>query len=85
MSPISRYLTAGVIIAASALGVAVANADDGDLGGHRNRYAVTPLVSDIAGAAVRDPVLENAWGVAFTPAGRPFWVNDNATGCSTLY
>jgi hypothetical protein len=30
-------------------------------------------------------VLQNAWGVAFTPSGSPFWVNDNATGCSTLY
>jgi uncharacterized protein (TIGR03118 family) len=84
MSAISRYFTAGVIIAASALGVTAANADD--LGGHRNAYAVTPLVSDIGGdAAVLDPVLQNAWGVAFTPAGSPFWVNDNATGCSTLY
>jgi uncharacterized protein (TIGR03118 family) len=34
---------------------------------------------------VRDTVLQNAWGVAFSPAGSPFWVNDNATGCSTLY
>jgi uncharacterized protein (TIGR03118 family) len=32
-----------------------------------------------------DPVLQNAWGVAFSPAGSPFWVNDNATGCATLY
>jgi len=23
--------------------------------------------------------------VAFSPAGSPFWVNDNGTGCSTLY
>jgi uncharacterized protein (TIGR03118 family) len=84
MSAISRYLTAGAIIAASALSVTVAKADA--LGGHRNAYAVTPLVSDIGGdAAVLDPVLQNAWGVAFTPAGSPFWVNDNATGCSTLY
>ena len=53
---------------------------------HRNAYAVTPLVSDlqIAGA-VQDPVLQNAWGVAFTPAGSPFWIADNATGCATLY
>ena len=86
MSAISRYFAAGAIIAASALGVTVANADDGDFGGHRSAYAVTPLVSDIAGdAAVSDPVLQNAWGVAFSPAGSPFWVNDNATGCSTLY
>jgi uncharacterized protein (TIGR03118 family) len=86
MSVISRCLTAGAIIAASALGVTAAIADDGDFGGRRNAYEVTPLVSDISGgAAVLDPVLQNAWGVAFTPAGSPFWVNDNATGCSTLY
>jgi uncharacterized protein (TIGR03118 family) len=85
MSAISRYLTAGAIVAVSGLGAAVAMADGGD-GGHRDRYAVTPLVSDISGgAAVLDPVLKNAWGVAFTPGGSPFWVNDNATGCSTLY
>jgi len=87
MNQISRYLTPGAIIATLALSVTVAIADDGgDARGHRNAYAVTPLVSDIAGdAAVPDPVLQNAWGVAFTPAGSPFWVNDNATGCSTLY
>src|ERR1700737_2065288 len=85
MSAISRYLIAGAIIAASALGATAAIADDGDFGGHRNTYAVTPLVSDISGAAVLDPVLKNAWGVAFTPAASPFWVNDNVTGCSTLY
>jgi len=32
-----------------------------------------------------DPVLQNSWGVAFSPAGSPFWIADNATGCSTLY
>jgi uncharacterized protein (TIGR03118 family) len=87
MSVISRYLTAGAIIAASALGVTAAIADDGEFRGrHHNTYAVTPLVSDVSGsAAVQDPVLQNAWGVAFSPAGSPFWVNDNATGCSTLY
>ena len=86
MSAISRYFTAGAIIAASALGITAAIADDGGSGRHRNAYAVTPLVSDIsANAAVLDPVLQNAWGVAFTSSGSPFWVNDNATGCSTLY
>jgi uncharacterized protein (TIGR03118 family) len=29
--------------------------------------------------------LQNSWGVAFTPAGSPFWIADNNTGCSTLY
>jgi len=85
MSAIFRYLAAGAIIAASAFGVTVANADDGNSGGHRNAYATTRLVSDLSGAVVLEPVLQNAWGVAFTPGGSPFWVNDNVTGCSTLY
>ena len=85
MSAISRYLAAGAIVAASALGATLANADDGEGRGHRSTYVVTPLVSDIAGAAVLDPVLQNAWGVAFTPGASPFWINDNHTGCSTLY
>jgi len=87
MNQITRYLSPGAIIAALALGATAAIADEGgDSRGHRNAYAVTPLVADIAGAAaVLDPVLQNAWGIAFTPAGSPFWVNDNATGCSTLY
>jgi uncharacterized protein (TIGR03118 family) len=47
---------------------------------------VTSLVSDIQGlASTTDPVLQNAWGVAFSPAASPFWVVDNGTGCSTLY
>ena len=51
-----------------------------------NAYTVAPLVSNVAGAAAKqDKVLQNAWGVAFSPAGSPFWVNDNVTGCSTLY
>jgi uncharacterized protein (TIGR03118 family) len=54
--------------------------------GEGGAYAVVPLASDLSGAAkFRDPVLQNAWGVAFTPAGSPFWIADNATGCSTLY
>ncbi|MFM0632553.1 TIGR03118 family protein [Paraburkholderia xenovorans] len=49
-------------------------------------YVVTPLVSNLAGAAPNvDRVLQNAWGIAFSPAASPFWINDNATGCSTLY
>lgn len=49
-------------------------------------YVVTPLTSDLPGTAPnQDPVLQNAWGVAFTPGGSPFWIADNATGCSTLY
>ncbi|HEY3909951.1 MAG TPA: TIGR03118 family protein [Stellaceae bacterium] len=47
---------------------------------------VTKLTSDLAKVAPNtDPVLQNAWGVAFSPAASPFWVSDNAAGCSTLY
>jgi uncharacterized protein (TIGR03118 family) len=51
-----------------------------------NRYVVTNLTSDLPDMAQHtDPVLQNAWGVAFTPGASPFWIADNATGCSTLY
>src|SRR5260370_38978279 len=59
MSAISRYLGAGAIIAASSLGATVASADNGDSGRHRDAYAVTPLVSDIAGAAALEPAFRN--------------------------
>jgi uncharacterized protein (TIGR03118 family) len=72
------------VVAIAVSSIAVAH--DNDSRGERDAYVVTPLVSNLAGhAAMRDPVLQNAWGIAFSPAGSPFWVNDNATGCSTLY
>jgi uncharacterized protein (TIGR03118 family) len=65
--------------------VVAARADD-DAYRDDGAYRVVPLVSNLTGVApVQDPVLQNAWGVAFTPAGSPFWIADNATGCSTLY
>jgi len=86
VNEITRYLAPAAIMAVSVLGATAAYAEEVDAGGHRNAYAVTPLVSDVAGqAAVPDSALQNAWGVAFTPGGSPFWVNDNVTGCSTLY
>jgi hypothetical protein len=36
-------------------------------------------------AANTDNQLLNAWGVAFTPAGSPFWIADNNAGLATLY
>ncbi|MEX3638262.1 TIGR03118 family protein [Paraburkholderia sp. BR14320] len=79
MSQISRGLKAAAAIAlAAGFTIGYAAADDA--------YVVTPLVSNVAGAAPKvDGVLQNAWGIAFSPAGSPFWINDNATGCSTLY
>jgi uncharacterized protein (TIGR03118 family) len=67
-------------------GSTIAGAAEDDSRALRNAYVVASLVSNVAGrATVHDPVLQNAWGVAFSPAGSPFWVNDNGTGCSTLY
>jgi uncharacterized protein (TIGR03118 family) len=69
------------------LGAAQVHADDGqDQDDRPNRYVVTHFTADIRGVAPNtDPVLQNAWGVAFTPGASPFWIADNATGCSTLY
>ena len=79
---IAPLKAAALIAIAAAATIARAAGDESD----RNAYVITPLVSNLSGAAAhRDPVLQNAWGIAFSPAGSPFWVNDNATGCSTLY
>src|SRR6266481_305207 len=85
MNGIARQLTSAAIMALSTLCTTAVRAQD-DEDAHRNAYTVTRLVSDIAGAATnQDPLLQNAWGVAFSPAGSPFWLTDNVTGCSTLY
>jgi uncharacterized protein (TIGR03118 family) len=85
MKLVNRSLAAAVsLIAICGIAASAARADDGD--DQPNRYVVTNLVSDLPGVAPNtDPVLQNAWGVAFTPAASPFWIADNATGCSTLY
>src|SRR6201997_5305623 len=84
MYQLMRQLSGMAVVAIAASSIAVAH--DNDSRGERDAYVVTPLVSNLSGsAAMRDPVLQNAWGIAFSPAGSPFWVNDNATGCSTLY
>jgi len=79
-----RQFGAAAVIAIAAASIAIAGDDNSPR--ERDAYVVTALTSNLAGhAAVQDAVLQNAWGIAFTPAGSPFWVNDNATGCSTLY
>ena len=81
-SLVSIMVPAVAIAAVTAIG---ARADMGAGTGH-DAYIVAPLVSDQSGAAkVTDANLKNAWGVAFSPAGSPFWVNDNAAGVATLY
>lgn len=87
MNRIAEIVAAGAVATIAlggmmAGGAADANAQDAS---QPNAYKVTLLVSDLPGAAVTDMRLKNAWGVAFSPAGSPFWVNDNATGLATLY
>jgi uncharacterized protein (TIGR03118 family) len=49
------------------------------------QYEVTNLVSNQAKTArTTDPLLVNAWGLAYGPGG-PFWISDEASGWSTLY
>lgn len=85
MNQFIRKSVAAALIAVAA-GAATAQADDDEFHEGRGAYLVTPVVSNLAKiAATQDPVLQNAWGIAFSPAGSPFWVNDNQTGCSTLY
>ncbi len=50
-----------------------------------NTYRVTPLVSDVPGAAAHtDANLVNGWGITAGPT-TPWWVSDNGTDTSTLY
>jgi len=87
MKPFRRTLSAAAVIAMCVALASAVRADDGeDHDKGPNRYVVTNLTSDLQGmAANTDPVLQNAWGVTFTPGASPFWIADNATGCSTLY
>jgi uncharacterized protein (TIGR03118 family) len=51
----------------------------------RAQYQATHLASNQEGnAKVTDPLLVNAWGLAYAPGG-PFWISDNTSGWSTLY
>src|SRR5258707_15782947 len=48
-------------------------------------YALSYLDSDLTGKAKHvDPLLKNAWGLAYAPGGA-FWISDEASGYSTLY
>jgi uncharacterized protein (TIGR03118 family) len=88
MKQISRGLGPAAVIAITVIAATAVRADDGDQGQQSNRYVVTALVSDVPIKGMNptiDTVLQNSWGVAFSPAGSPFWIADNATGCATLY
>src|SRR5262245_5565477 len=87
MKQFSRSLSATAAIAMCVTVASAGRADDGeDHGNGPNRYVVSNLAYDLPGTAPNTaPVLQNAWGVTFTPGASPFWIADNATGCSTLY
>jgi uncharacterized protein (TIGR03118 family) len=87
MKHFSRTLSAAAVVAMCVTVASAVRGDDGkDPAKGSNRYIVTNLTSDLPGIAPNtDPVLQNAWGVTFTPGASPFWIADNATGCSTLY
>ena len=86
MKCLIRYLAPALITAVCVTATTIVCADDNEPRNGPNRYVVTPLASDLPNVAPNtDPVLQNAWGVAFTPGASPFWIADNATGCSTLY
>ena len=71
-------LALGLVIAALVVTVPLQAAEG-------NSYTVTPLVSDVPGAApVVDPSLVNAWGLTASSTS-PWWVADNETSVSTLY
>src|SRR5215475_13091958 len=87
MKSCRRTLSAVAVLALCITVASAVRADEGAESAKRpNRYVVTHLTADLPGIAPNtDPVLQNAWGVAFTPGASPFWVADNPTGCSTLY
>src|SRR5438874_8658073 len=87
MTLITRVFAPAALVAFCIIPGIGARADDGEDSANRpTRYVVTNLTADLPGVAPNtDPALRNAWGVAFTPAASPFWIADNASGCSTLY
>ena len=49
------------------------------------QYHLVNLVSNQVGQAPHiDPLVVNAWGLAYGPGG-PLWINDNGSGWATLY
>jgi uncharacterized protein (TIGR03118 family) len=84
MNRFIRFVAPAAITAIAVAGVNAANAGDA-AAASANAYVVTNLASSLPGTSNTDPNLRNAWGVAFSPAGSPFWIADNASGKSTLY
>jgi len=82
--PVRRRLlvaaTAAGLAAALSVPVGAAEAAPRD-----SRFDQIDVVSDQAGvAAIHDPLVVNAWGLALNPTS-PVWVANNGTGTATLY
>jgi uncharacterized protein (TIGR03118 family) len=74
---------AAVGLAAGLVAAVAAPASAGGSG--HNQFKVKNLVSDQRGVAqLRDPNLQNAWGLAAGPS-TPIWVANNHTDSSTVY
>jgi len=88
-----RWPRAVLVISATltitAAGLASAGASPADE--HPSRFRQVNLVSDVPGAAaLTDPDLVNAWGLAASAGtdkapGSPLWVSDNGADKTTLY
>jgi uncharacterized protein (TIGR03118 family) len=79
MTAIRRLAAAGAVLVATVVAVAAPGAAP------TNSYKVTPLDSNVPGAArFTDPNLVNGWGLTFNGTS-PWWVSDNGTNKTTLY
>ena len=84
-STTQHHGTAGVVLAAALLALAVSPASAWDIRKGNDNYQRSNLVSDLPGVALlQDTNLVNAWGMSFS-ATSPFWISDNGSGLSTLY
>src|SRR5262249_37205435 len=81
-----RTLSAAAVIAMCVAIASAVSGDDGKQAGKEtNRYVVTNLTSDLQGIAPNtDAVMQNAWGVAFTPGASPFGRSANPPAFSPL-
>ena len=83
VSVVRRLLLAGTaagLAAALAVPIGAAQAAPKD-----SRFEQVDVVSDQPGvAAIQDPLLVNAWGLALSPTS-PLWVANNGSGTATLY
>jgi uncharacterized protein (TIGR03118 family) len=48
-------------------------------------FVQTNIVSDLAGAGVTDPTLQDAWGIAINPTQGAIWIASNHGGVSDVY